>query len=238
MRLRRSKPARARAPMIHTATSRPHTTPADHEPVPDSSPSARLVNLVVDPVAAFRGIGVHPRWALAFMIAVALRFGSLFAFYRPTATPLKVVAGLLFQLATITPAVLLASLAVWLAARVWRVGVSWASTFCVVTHVYVAYTLATIVFASVSGALLPESADVDLRNPPFTNFAWLLADSTPESVRTLVRELDVRSVYAMLLLWTGLRGAAPNAVRYDVTTAVATIVLVRLTGVVALATLR
>jgi hypothetical protein len=189
-------------------------------------------------LAAFRGIGVHPRWALAFVVAIALRFGSLFVFYRPTTTPLKVIAGLLFQLASITPAVLLASLAVWLAATVWRVGVSWTSTFSVVTHVYVAYTLATIAFASVAGALLPETAGVDLRNPPFTNFASLLGDSTPEVSRSFVRELDVRSVYAVLLLWIGLRGAAPNAARYDVTTAVATIVLVRLTGVVALAMLR
>ena len=224
--------------MTQSATSRVHTTPTAHEPSSGSSASVRLLNLVVDPVAAFRGIGVQPRWTFAFAVAIGLRFGSLFVFYRPTATPLKVVAGLLFQLATITPVVLLASLAVWLAARVWRVGVSWSSTFSVVTHVYVAYTLATIAFASVAGAVLPETVDVDLRNPPFTNFALLLGDSTPEVSRSFVRELDVRSVYAVLLLWIGLRGAAPNAARYDVTTAVATIVLVRLGGVVALAVLR
>ena len=233
-----SQPARTNTPMSQSATSRVRTTPAAHEPASDSSASARLVNLVVDPLAAFRAIGLHPRWALAFVIAIALRFGSLFVFYRPTTTPLKVVAGLLFQLASVTPAVLLASLAVWLAARVWRVGVSWTATFSVITHVYVAYTLATIAFAGVAGALLPQTVDVDLRNPPFTNFASLLGDSTPDVGRSVVRELDVRSVYAVWLLWIGLRGAAPNAARYDVTTAVATIVLARLTGVVALATLR
>jgi len=196
------------------------------------------VNLVVDPVAAFRGIRAHPPWALAFVVAIALRFGSLLAFYRPAVTPLKVVAGLLFQLATIAPAVLFASLVVWLAAKVWRVGVSWTSTFAVITHVYVGYTLATIAFASVAGALLPESAEVDLRHPPFTNFAPLLADPVSEVIRHLVGEVDVRSAYALLLLWLGLRGAEPNAIRSVVTNAVATIVVVRLTGVVALALLR
>jgi hypothetical protein len=224
--------------MIQPVTSPGHATAAAHEPASASSASARLLNLVVDPVAAFRGIGPHPHWALAFVVVMALRFGSLFVFYRPAVTPLKVVAGLLFQLATIAPAVLFASLLVWLAAKVWRVGVSWTPTFSVVTHVCVAYTLATIAFASVAGAVLPESVNVDLRNPPFTNFTGVLGDSAPAIVRSLVEELDVRSAYALLLLWIGLRSAAPNAVRYDVASAVATIVLVRLTGVVALSLLR
>ena len=219
--------------MIQPATSPVHATPAAHEPASDSSARARLVNLVVDPVAAFRGIGAHPCWALAFVVAIALRFGSLFVFYRPAVTPLTVAAGLLFQLATIAPAVLLASLVAWLAAKVWRVGVSWTSTFSVVTHVYVAYTLATIAFASAAGALLPESADVDLRNPPFTNLVMRLEDSTPEVIRSVVGELDVRSAYALLLLWIGIRGAAPNAARFDVASAIATVAIVRLTGVVA-----
>jgi hypothetical protein len=104
--------------------------------------------------------------------------------------------------------------------------------------VYVAYTLATIAFAGVAGALLPESADVDLRHPPFTNFAPLLVTSTSEVLLSLARELDVRSAYALLLLWLGLRGAVPNAARSDVASAVAAIAVVRLAGVTALALLR
>jgi hypothetical protein len=164
--------------------------------------------------------------------------GSLFAFYRPAITPLKLVTGLLFQLVTIAPALLFVALVVWLAARVCRVSVSWTPAFAVVTHVYVAYTLATIAFASVAGAVLPESADVDLRHPPFTNFAMLLDDATPEVIRHLVGEVDVRSAYALLLLWLGLRGAAPNAARHGVTGAVATIVVIRVVGVVTLSLLR
>jgi hypothetical protein len=224
--------------MIQPATSPAHAAPAAHEPASGSSAGARLVNLVVDPVAAFRGIGTHPPWALAFMIVIVVRFGSLFVFYRPAVTALKVVAGLLFQLATIAPALLVASLVVWLAAKVWHVGVSWTSSFSVVTHVYVAYTLATIAFASVAGALLPESAEVDLRHPPFTNFASLLDDDTSTVVSRLVGEIDVRSAYALWLLWLGLRGAAPDAARYDVTSVVATIGVVRLAGLGALALLR
>ena len=224
--------------MIHPGASPIHTASALPESASGSSAGARLANLLVDPVSAFRGIGTHPQWALAFVTTIALRLGSLFAFYRPAITPVKVVTGLLFQLVTIAPAVILASVLVWLAAKVWRVGVSWTPTFSVVTHVYVAYTLATIAFASVAGALLPESADVDLRQPPFTNLAPLVADATPDVIRHLVGEIDVRSVYVLLLLWLGLRGAAPNAARHAVTSAVATIVVLRLTGVVTLALLR
>jgi len=228
----------SRIAMIHPAASPVHSASAAPEPARGSSAGARLANLLVDPVSAFRGIGTRPQWGLVFVTALALRVGSLIAFYRPAVTPLKVVAGLLFQLVTIFPAVLFASLVVWLATKVWRVGVSWTPAFAVVMHVYVAYTLATIAFASVAGAVLPESADVDLRHPPFTNFATLLDDATPEVIRGLVGEVDVRSAYALLLLWLGLRGAAPNAARHGVLSAVATVVVVRLTGVVTLALLR
>lgn len=224
--------------MIQPATSPAHATPVPHEAPGGSSAGARLVNLVIDPVAAFRGIGVHPRWALAFLVAIAVRFASVIVFYRPAVSPLKVVAGLLFQVAAIAPAVFFASLAVWLAARVWGVGVAWMPTLSVVMHVYVAYTLVTVAFASVAGALLPESAEVDLRQPPYTNFASLLGGSPSEAVRSLVTEADIRSAYALVLLWLGLRGAAPNAARSDVTSVVATIAIVRLVGVAVLALLR
>jgi hypothetical protein len=224
--------------MIHPAASPVHAASAAPEPSSGSSAGARLANLLVDPVSAFRGIGTHPQWVLAFVTVIALRMGSVFAFYRPAITPLKVVTGTLFQLVTIAPALLFASLVVWLAAKVSRVSASWTPAFSVVTHVYVAYTLATIAFASVAGALLPESAEVDLRHPPFTNFEPLLADATPEVIRRVVGEVDVRSAYALLLLWLGLRGAAPNAARHAVTSAVAAIAVVRLTGVVTLALLR
>lgn len=224
--------------MIHPGASPIHTASASSGPASGSSAGARLANLLVDPVSAFRGIETHPHWVLAFVTAMALRMGSVFAFYRPAITPLKVVTGLLFQLVTVAPAVLFASLVVWLAAKGWRIPVSWTAAFAVVTHVYVAYTVATITFASVAGAVLPASADVDLRHPPFTNFMTLLDDAMPEVIRHLVGEVDVRSAYALLLLWLGLRGAAPNAACHGVTGAVVTIVAVRLTGVVTLALLR
>ena len=223
--------------MTQPVASTTCATPGAHEPASGSRAGARLLNVVVDPVMAFRGIGAHPHWALAFAFAVGIRFASLLVFYRPAVTPLKVVAGLLFQVATVMPTVLFASLVVWLAAMVWRLRVSWTPIFAVVTHVYVAYTLATVAFASVAGAVLPESADVDLRHPPFTNLAPLFGDFTSEAILTLAGEADVRSAYALLLLWLGLRGAAPDANRPDVASAVATVAVVRLGGVVALALL-
>lgn len=226
-----NSPARG-TPMIQPVTSPLHAASAPPESASGSSAAARLVNLVVDPVAAFRGVGAQPSWALAFVVAVAIRFGSLFAFYRPAVTPAKVIAALLVQIMTIAPSVLLASLVVWVAALAWRAGARWTPTFAVVTHVYVAYTLATVAFASVAGALLPESVDVDLRHPPFTNFTPLLADTTADVIRRLVGEIDVRSAYAMALLWLGLRGAAPNATRSVVTRAVTTVAVVRLAGVI------
>lgn len=198
-------------------------------------PGARLANLVVDPRAAFGGIGDSPSWKLAFVVAIALRFVSLLAFYRPAVTPLKVLGGLLFQISTVVPPLLIASLVLWLAANAWRVGVGWRSALAIVTHAYVAYTLATVAFASVAGAVLPASSDVDLRSPPFTNFALLLADSAPAVLRHLVAELDVRSVYVLVLLWLGLRGVAPGERRQLVANVVATIALLRLVGVAVVA---
>ena len=195
------------------------------------------MNLIVDPVSAFRGIGQHSPWAVAFAVAVAVRFGSLFAFYQPAVTPLKLVGGLAFQIATILPQLLLASLLVWSTVKVWRLDVGWSATFSIVTHTYVAYTIATIAVASVAGAVLPESTDIDLRNPPFTNFASLLSESSTLA-RRLVAELDIRSAYAIVLLWLGLRAGAPSERRSLTLKVVSTVATLRVCGVLLLQAMR
>lgn len=198
---------------------------------------ARLMNLIVDPSAAFRGIADDPSWIVAFLAAAAIRFASLFIFYQPAVTPTKVIASLLFQMLTVASAVMLSSLVTWLSAGAWRVGVSWATAFSIVMHVYVAFTLVTLAFASVAGALLPEAADVDVRNPPFTNFTSLLSGTDSEVVRLVVGEFDVRSVYVLALLWLGLRCASPEAPRSAVTKVLVTIAFVRVAGVVSVSLL-
>ena len=197
-----------------------------------SGAGARLMNLMVDPDAAFRGIAENPSWLLAFLVAVTIRFASLFIFYRPAVTPAKVIAGLLLQLLTVGSTVLLASLVTWFAAGAWRVSVSWATAFSVLTHVYVAFTVVTLAFASVAGVLLPEDADVDLRNPPFTNLTTLMRGTDSEVFRPLVREFDVRSAYVLALLWLGVRSASPESPRSAVTKVLLTVAFVRVVGVV------
>jgi len=205
---------------------------------PRSGAGARLVNLVVDPVAAFRGIADDSSWALAFVAAVGIRFGSLFIFYDPAVTGMKVIAALLFQILTVGATVLLVSLVAWLTARAWRVDVAWATAACILMHVYVAFTLATVAFASVAGALLPRSVDVDVRNPPFTNLTSLMGGTDSEILRTLVGEMDVRSAYVLVLLWLGFRGAAPEAPRSAVARITLTIASVRVAGAVTISLLR
>jgi hypothetical protein len=205
---------------------------------PRSGAGARLVNLVVDPVAAFRGIAHDPSWRLAFLAAIGIRFGSLFVFYRPTVAPIKVLGGLLFQILTVVPTVLLSSLVVWFAARGRRINVAWATVFSILTHVYVAFTLATVAFASVAGALLAEAGDVNLRNPPFTNLSSLVGGTESAVVPTLAGEMDVRSGYVLVLLWLGLRGAAPDAPRSAIAKALLTIAVVRVVGVTVVSLLR
>ena len=203
-----------------------------------SGAGARLVNLMVEPGAAFRGIAHDPSWVLAFLAATGIRFGSLFIFYQPAVTPIKVIAGLLLQLVTVASTVLLASLVTWLTARAWGVAVSWATAFSILMHVYVASTLVTLAFASVAGALLPESVDVDLRNPPFTNLTSLLSETDSEVFRLLASEMDVRSVYVLMLMWQGLRGAAPEVPRSAIARILTTIAFVRVAGVVSVSLLR
>jgi hypothetical protein len=202
-----------------------------------SGAGARLMNLMVDPGAAFRGIATDPSWVLAFLAAAAIRFASLFIFYQPAVTPTKLIASLLFQILTIASTVLLASLVTWFAAGAWRVGVSWATAFSILMHVYVAFTLVTLAFAGVAGALLPEAVDVDLRNPPFTNLTSLLSGTDSEVFRLLVGEFDVRSAYVLMLLWLGLRSASPEAPRSAVTKALLTIASIRVAGVVSVSLL-
>ena len=213
-------------------------TSVSNASAPRSGAGVRLANLVVDPVDAFRGIACDPSWRLAFLAAVGVRFGSLFVFYEPSVTPIKALGGLLLQVLTVGPTVLLSSLVVWLVARVWRVNVAWATAFSILMHVYVAFTLATLAFSSVAGALLTESVDVDLRNPPFTNLTSLVGGTDSDVVRTLAGEMDVRSTYVLVLLWLGLRGAAPDAPRSAIARALLTIAVVRVVGVTAVSLLR
>ena len=226
---------------MHRSSSVPPSAPvavASDTSLDVPSPVARLANIIVDPAGAFRGISTNAPWALAFLALVTLRFGSLFAFYRPAVTPVKLIGGVAFQIATVAPPVVLASLVLWLAAKFWRLDMRWASAVSVVVHTCVAYALATIAIASVAGAVLPASADVDLRNPPFTNPSTLLAGSVGHVARAVIAELDIRSVYALVLVSLGLRGAAPTASREVITRVTVSVLTVRIAGVAGLELLR
>jgi hypothetical protein len=168
----------------------------------------RLVNVVIDPAAAFAGLDARPAWGVAFVAIVALRFGSLLAFYQPDTTAARLVAGVLFQVVTLIPLIAIMTTALWAAAAVWRVRLTWPGAWSLTTHVTFAYTLLTIAVASVAGALLPESTDVDLRNPPFTNLGSLIVDGQAPVLHALAVEADVRSAYAAVLVWIGVRAVS------------------------------
>jgi len=211
------------------------TAPNAAIPIPSSA--SRLANLIVDPVSAFRGIAQASPWALAFLAAISVRFGSLFVFYQPAITPLKLVGGLAFQVTSVLPQLLVASALVWVVAKMRRLDVGWSATFSIVTHTYVAYTIATIAVASFAGAVLPDSTDIDLRSPPFTNLASLVA-GRGDLTQRIFAELDIRSVYAIVLLWLGLRAAAPGAPRSAIARVIATVAAIRLGGVVVVQAMR
>lgn len=174
------------------------------------SSAGRLGNVIVDPVVAFREIDTAPTWALAFAALIALRFGSLFAFYRPAVTPLKLVAGIGFQVMSVAPPVLVLTFVLWTVARVWRTELSWPSALSVTVHVMFAYTVLTVLIASVAGALLPESFRVELRNPPFTNLAPLAGGGSSEVVSRLLGAVDVRIAYAFALVYLGVAAVLPQ----------------------------
>jgi hypothetical protein len=165
----------------------------------------RIANVVVDPIAAFAHVGTDPTSALAFLALVIVRFSSVVAFYRPELTPARLAAGILFQLITIWPLTLALTLLLWVTARAWGARTSWSSTYCVTVHVMLAYTLATVAIASASGALLPESANIDLRHPPFTNLGALADASANPVIHAILVELDYRTAYALALTFLGVR---------------------------------
>ena len=173
--------------------------------VPRSGVWARLANVVIDPVASFRAVANDPRWLAAFTAVILLRFVSLFVFYQPSATPGKLLMGVVFQIVTTAPLLVALGLVLWSCSRAFGVRVAWPVSFAITVHVYFAYTLATVAVASVAGAVLPASVDVDLRNPPFTNLATLAPDE--RVVRGLLTWVDVRSAYALALVMLGLRAS-------------------------------
>src|SRR5262245_47475156 len=142
------------------------STSVSTRPSVNTRPSAlaRLADVVIDPVAAFRGIDAQPTWGVALLALIAVRFTSVAVFYRPDTTPGKLVAGVLFQVVTLVPFITAMTLLLVIAALVFRVRLSWASAWSVTTHVTFAFTLLTVAIASVAGAVLPESAEVNLRN--------------------------------------------------------------------------
>ena len=182
---------------------------------------ARVVDIVVDPRAAFRAIAERPTWFGTLMAVVVIRFASLFVFYQPETTPGKLVLGVVFQLTTIVPAVLVAGTFLWVASNAWLVRVRWPVAFSIALHIYAAHTIATIVVASIAGALLPATVDVDLREPPFVNLSSFGFGQSPVLTR-LLGELDVRSAYAAALAALGLKAARPSANWKTIACAVAT----------------
>ena len=187
----------------------------------------RLVDVIVDPREAFQRISDRSPWALAFVVVIALRFVSLLVFYQPDVTIPKLIAGVLFQVGTVAPMLLAVATVVWLAAKAWDVHLTWQSAFSVTTHVCVAHTLATIAFASVAGAVLADSADIDLRSPPFSNIAYFVTEDR-DPLGRLLAELDIRSVYGLWLMWLGVRAAAPTDARTGTAMVIATCAVARL----------
>ena len=218
--------------------SSPHVAAAPTPALAHQHPGARLINVIVDPPTAFRGISDESPWALAFLAVVVVRIASLFAFYHPDVTPLKLIASVLFQVGTIVPVLLVSAGILWVTARVCGVALRSGTAFSIATHTYFAYTLATVAIASVAGALLPESADVELRSPPFTNLTPLAAGLAHPLVLRMAAEADVRSLYVLWLVWLGVRGAAPAERRGRISSVLGTIVAVRIVGVVATSLLR
>jgi hypothetical protein len=212
--------------------SSPHVAAAPTPAVAHQHPGARLINVIVDPPAAFRGIADESPWALAFVAVVVVRIASLFVFYHPEVTPFKLIASVVFQVGTVAPLLLASGGILWVSARARGVALRWGSAFSIAAHVYVAYTLATVAIASVAGALLPDSADVELRSPPFTNLAPLAAGVAHPLVPRMAAEADVRSFYVLWLLWLGIRGAAPAEPRRRIAGVLGTIVAIRIVGVV------
>jgi hypothetical protein len=212
--------------MLATRESTAATVPGGHPGV-----IARLVDVVVDPRAAFRSIAIRPAWIGALFVVAAMRFASMFAFYRPDDTPAKLVAGVVFQLATIVPVMLVSGALLWFASRLWAIRLRWSVALSIVTHVYAAHTIATILVASVAGAVLPASAEVDLNSPPFTAVSALVDVSSFPFLERLLGELDVRSAYAGGLVALGVAAADPVASRIRIAGVVASCVAVRVAGV-------
>jgi hypothetical protein len=191
-----------------TAMTQPQLTSPLAPPRGASIAVPRVLDVMLDPRAAFRDVGSRPTWGIALVALVLLRFGSVIAFYHPSTTPAKLAGGLLFQLVTILPQVVMTSTLLWIVAALWRTRISWASAACVTTHVMFAYTLVTVAVASVAGALLPASVDVDLRHPPFMNLSSLVGEAAPQWVLALAMEADMRSLYAIVLAVIGVRAAS------------------------------
>ena len=165
----------------------------------------RIGNVIVDPITAFGDVGSIPTSALAFLVLVALRFTSVLIFYHPDVDSARLAAGALFQLVTMWPLTIALTLILWIASRAWGARTRWTSTYSVVVHVMLAYTLATVAIASIAGALLPESTNVELRHPPFTNLGDLVNASAFPILHALLVELDYRSAYALVLTFFGIR---------------------------------
>lgn len=192
---------------------------------------ARIVDVVVDPRAAFQSIAERPSWLCVLLVIVVVRFASLFVFYRPDTTPAKLVVGVAFQFVTSIPVALASGGLLWLTTRLWAIRLRWTVAISIVLHVYFAYTIATIAVASVAGAILPASADVDLRSPPFMNPRVLVDASTFPALERLAGELDVRSAYACILAALGVAAADPAASRTQVVGVVVSCFAVRVAGV-------
>lgn len=175
-----------------------------------SSAFETVANVVIDPATWARDLARRPRWAVAFACVVVLRFAAVVAFYRPSVSAGRVLAGVAFQVMTIAPALVGFAFLLWTATLVCKTRLSWPVAFAATAHIYFAHTVMTTVIASAAGALLPATVDVDLRAPPFTNLGKVVSADSP-LLHAIVRAVDVRSAYAVVLAMIAVRGAVPAA---------------------------
>jgi hypothetical protein len=170
-----------------------------------------LLNVLVDPLEAFRRINNTPSWAFALLAIGLLKLVKLFVFYAPSANPGKVALSFLSELLPTIVSISVAAIGVVALIGLMHGGAAFQKIFAILSHTFFAYVVVTFVWGLLEFAFIPGFEGVP-GSPRYSNLGFLVP-SDSFAIHQLFSAVDVIIAYHLVLIALGVAEVSPKTSR-------------------------
>ncbi len=167
------------------------------------APLQALVDIVLDPPAAFMAIAAGASWIPPVFVLTALRVAQDFIFYHPSREPVKVLLTILFDAASVCLPLAIISLCLRLVVALLNAHPLPGRLFplvayCAMVDQLLVWTAAMIHRAVHTGRVVTP------RDQPYTNLAWLVREEEHRVLHHVLQAFDAGTAVFLVLLAFGL----------------------------------